>query len=246
MTRATTIAPPERQLSDQPYRLSAVLALLGAVLLAVGTWMHPAHADAGVPTEAFAEYAADSRAAWVAAHLLQFGGITGMTLATVLLARAVAGPRGSAWARVTTVCATAGLATAAVLQAVDGVALKAMVDLWSGAEEDRSKLFAAALTVRSIEIGLDALFALVFAAAFLTFGFGLLTAPAGSKGLGALAVVAAGVGAVNGGTLAVSGFSTATMFVTMVSGPLTLVWLLLAAAWSWRRATLPASSAAHS
>jgi hypothetical protein len=51
MTRATTIAPPERQLSDQPYRLSAVLALLGAVLLAVGTWMHPAHADAGVPTD---------------------------------------------------------------------------------------------------------------------------------------------------------------------------------------------------
>src|SRR4051812_29920207 len=105
--------------------------------------------------EAFAEYAADSRAAWVAAHLLQFGGITGMTLATVLLARAVAGPRGSAWARVTTVCATAGLATAAVLQAVDGVALKAMVDPWSGAGEDRP----AAVAARSIEIGLDALFA---------------------------------------------------------------------------------------
>jgi len=77
------------------------------------------------------------------------GGITGMTLATVLLARA---------------------------------------------------LVAAALGVRSIEIGLDALFALVFAAAFFT----------------------------------------------TVSGPLTLVWLLLAAVWSWRRATLPASSAAHS
>src|SRR3954452_16803871 len=43
---------------------------------------------APVTTEAFAEYAADSRAAWVTAHLLQFGGITGMTLATVLLARA--------------------------------------------------------------------------------------------------------------------------------------------------------------
>jgi len=25
------------------------------VLLAVGTWMQPAHADAGVPTEAFTE-----------------------------------------------------------------------------------------------------------------------------------------------------------------------------------------------
>jgi hypothetical protein len=147
---------------------------------------------------------------------------------------------------VTTVCATAGLATAAVLQAVDGVALKAMVDLWSGASDGRPALFAAALAVRSIEIGLDALLALVFAAAFLAFGFGLFTAPAGSKGLGALAFVVAGVGAINGGAFAVSGFSTAAMIVTMVSGPLTLVWLLLAAIWSWRRATLPASSAAHS
>ena len=51
MTRAPTIAPPETQLPDPPHRLSAVLALLGASLLAVGTWMHPAQADAGVPTE---------------------------------------------------------------------------------------------------------------------------------------------------------------------------------------------------
>jgi hypothetical protein len=62
----------------------------------------------------------------------------------VLLARAVDGTRGSAWAPVTTVFGTAGLATAAVLQAVDGIALKTVVDLWSDAGEDRSSLFAAA------------------------------------------------------------------------------------------------------
>jgi hypothetical protein len=52
------------------------------------------------------------------------------------------------------VLGAAGLATAALLQAVDGVALKATVDLWSGAGEDRSSLFAAALAVRQVEIGL--------------------------------------------------------------------------------------------
>ena len=67
-----------------------------------------------------------------------------------------------------------------MLQAVDGVALKAMVDLWTGADEDRSSLFAGALAVRQIEIGLDALFALLLALAFLAFGIGLLIAPSGS------------------------------------------------------------------
>ena len=65
----------------------------------------------------------------------------------------------------TAIFGTAGLAVAAVLQAVDGVALKAMVDLWTGADEDRSSLFAGALAVRQIEIGLDALFALLLALA---------------------------------------------------------------------------------
>ena len=60
----------------------------------------------------------------------------------------------------------------------------------SGAGEDRPSLFAAALAVRQIEIGLDALFALLLAAAVLAFGIGLCTAPHGSRGLRALAIVA--------------------------------------------------------
>jgi hypothetical protein len=62
MTRAPTIAPPETQLPDQPYRSTAVLALLGASLLAVGPWMHPAQADAGVPTESLLTGATHRRA----------------------------------------------------------------------------------------------------------------------------------------------------------------------------------------
>jgi hypothetical protein len=221
-----------------PYRFVAVLTLLGAALLTAGTGLHPAHADPGSPTAAFAEYAGVSRGLWVAAHLLQLSGVAGIVLVVVVLARAVDGTRGSAWARMTTVFGTAGLATAAVLQAVDGIALKAVVDLWSGAGEDRPALFAAALAVRQVEIGLDALFALLLAAAFLAFGIGLVTAPAGNRGMSALAVVAAGAAAVNGLALALSGFSAATMLATTVTGALTLGWTLLAAVWSWRRAAI--------
>src|SRR3954453_14736626 len=131
-------APPDPAGGRPPSRFVAALALLGAAQLTVGTRLHPAHADAGSPAPALAEYAGVSRGMWVAAHLLQLGGVAGLALVVVLLARAVDRTGGSAWGRGTAVLGTAGLAPAAVLQAVDGVALKAMVDLWSGAGEDRS------------------------------------------------------------------------------------------------------------
>lgn len=49
----------------------------------------------------------------------------------------------------TAVLGTAGLATAAVLQAVDGIAHKVVADQWSAAGEGRAELFAAAVAVRS-------------------------------------------------------------------------------------------------
>jgi hypothetical protein len=135
---------------------------------------------------------------------------------------------------VTAVCATAGFATAAVLQAVDGVALKAMVDLWSSASDDRTALFAATLAVRQVEIGLDALLALVLAAAFLSLGVALLAAR--SRGLGGLALATAAAAAADGLALALGGFSDTAMLATTASGLLGLAFLLTAAVWSWRRA----------
>ena len=202
LARLPAMAPPDPARPRPPYRFIGTLALLGAALLTGGTVLHPAHADPGSPTAAFAEYAHAGRGTWVAAHLLQLGGAAGLVLVVVLLARAVDRTGGSGWARVTAIFGTAGLAVAAVLQAVDGVALKAMVDLWTGADEDRSSLFAGALAVRQIEIGLDALFALLLALAFLAFGIGLLIAPSGSRPLGALAAATAGAVAYNGVALA--------------------------------------------
>ncbi len=238
LAQFTDLARPDPARPRPPYRFVAALALLGAALLTAGTVLHPGHADPGSPAAAFAEYAGVSRGEWVAAHLLQLGGVAGLILLLILVVGMVDSTRSSAWARVTPAFATAGLATAAVLQAVDGVALKAVVDLWSGAGEDRSSLFAGALAVRQVEIGLDAVFALLLAVALLAVGMGLLAAPNGSRGLGALAVVAAGAAAVNGVALALSGFSAATMFATTVSGAVALVWMLLAAVWSWRRSVV--------
>jgi hypothetical protein len=134
-------------MSDRRASLSAgVLALAGAAALAIGTVLHPAQADPQVSADAFAEYAATGRAEWVISHLLQLAGVVAMFTAVVILAGLALG---GAWPRVLTALAGASMAVAAVLQAVDGVALKATVDLWAAAAPDgKAALFDAALAVR--------------------------------------------------------------------------------------------------
>lgn len=59
------------------------------------------------------------------------------------------------WALLGAAGAVSCLAATVVLQAVDGIALKAMVDLWAAhSTPDKAVLFQAALSVRQIEIGL--------------------------------------------------------------------------------------------
>ena len=68
------MAPPDPARPRPPYRFIGTPALFGAALLTGGTVLHPAHADPGSPTAAFAEYADAGRGTWVAAHLLQLEG----------------------------------------------------------------------------------------------------------------------------------------------------------------------------
>ena len=67
-------------------RASGGLAVAGAALLVIGTWLHPSGSDPNDSAAAFAEYAATSRADWVVAHLVQLAGVAAMLVAVVLLA----------------------------------------------------------------------------------------------------------------------------------------------------------------
>src|SRR5215213_11990526 len=101
---------------------------------------------------AFAEYAATR--SWVAVHLVQLAGIVLLVLALISLSRLISGSSDTIWGHVGVVFAAASLAIAGALQAVDGIALKVMVDRWpaaSGTQEEM--LFAAAFAVRQIEVG---------------------------------------------------------------------------------------------
>jgi hypothetical protein len=134
---ASAIAPPATR---RYYSVGAASGVLGVVFLMLGTALHPVPADGNDAAVAFGVYAEVSRSVWLAAHLLPLVGITGMVLAMVLLSRAVATTgTGRLWARLTEVTGAVAIAVTAVLQAVDGVALKAIVDMWAHASAaDRS------------------------------------------------------------------------------------------------------------
>lgn len=205
------------------------VAAAGAALLAAGTFLHPMQADPNDPAAAFAEYAADPL--WVASHLTQLAGVAAIVAALVLVSSALARGPARPWALLGAAGAAASLATAAALQAVDGVALKAMVDRWAAAADaEKAMAFQAAVGVRHIEIGLAAMMGLVFGGAVAAYGLAVFAEPRLDAWLGWLAL-ASGAGLVASGTAtAFTGFSAAAMNVNMPSTVAALVWVVAIAA----------------
>lgn len=216
-------------------RVGAAAAVGGALTLFVSTLLHPLNADPNDAPAAFAEYAAAT--IWVASHLGQFAGIVLLGVALVALASTMEAGAPSAWARIGVVATAASLAAAAALQAVDGVALKMMVDRWARATgDDRARAFEGAFAVRQIEIGMASLLSILFGLTIAVFGIAMLRSrrfPAwlGWVGLlGALGTVSAGV------VQARTGFSALAMMLSMPASCLLMLWAILVGLFLWRLA----------
>src|SRR6478672_5177061 len=116
------------------HRLLRLAATLGFIGLLVYTITSLAHPNGGPTYEAtFASYAAGAN--WTAVHLGQFIGMAGLLAGLVVLFYALNLEAGAArWLGVFGALATAvALALAALVYAVDGVALKQAVDAWANA-----------------------------------------------------------------------------------------------------------------
>jgi hypothetical protein len=214
--------------------IGSVAAVVGAHVLLVATMLHPMGADPNDPVAAFTEYAADR--IWVASHVGQFVGVFLIFVGLHALARSLDGDRTGAVAELALLVALAALAAAAVLQAVDGIALKAMVDRWAAAPDgEKPAAFVAALAVRHIEIGVAAFAAFLFGGAGILFGIALAASARYPAWLGWLGIIG-GAGTLAGGVLiAFTGFSSAEMNVAMPSGLVMIVWIAAAGVIMWRR-----------
>jgi hypothetical protein len=210
---------------DRAVTAAGMTATAGSVLLTVGTWLHPMGADPNDASAAFTEYAADSF--WVASHLMQLAGMALMIVSLVLISPLLEAGPAAAWARIARAGAIAGLALAAALQAVDGVALKTMVDAWAAAPESaKSELFYSAFAVRQVETGLASMLSLVLGLAVTIYGIAMCIDSRFGKGLGCMAIAGGVPTSVAGVLMAHTGFSDATMIVNMPANALLLLWML--------------------
>ena len=215
-------------------RIGATCAIAGSVFLLLGTYLHPQGADPNETVAAFTEYAADRL--WVASHLTQLAGVALMLAALVCLAQQLESASGTGWARLAAGGAIASLAVTAALQAVDGIALKAMVDAWAAAPAaQKEAAFYAAFAVRQVEIGLASVLSLLLGLTVTVYGVALLVDPTYPKWLGGCAIGGGVPAAAAGVVMAHSGFSRLAMAINMSAGSLLLVWMLTLGVFMWRR-----------
>jgi hypothetical protein len=212
-------------------RIGPVAAIVGAVLLFVGTYLHPMGADPNVPLAAFREYASSSH--WVAIHLMQLFGVVLIGASLVLLSRRMSDGPAAEWATLGAAGAIASLAIAAALQAVDGVALKFMVDMWAATPEPA--LFSAALAVRQIEVGFASMTSLLLGLTAAIYGIALWIDGRFPKWIAAVAIVGGVPTAIAGVVMAHTGFSNQAMVVGMPSNALLIVWMIVLGVYDWKR-----------
>ena len=123
-----------------------------------------------------------------------------------------------------------------MLQAVDGVALKFMVDRWAGAPpEQQLAIFEAAFGVRQVEAGLASLTSLLFGITVTAYGVAMILSPIYPVWVGFLAILAGLVTAAGAVVLAYTGFSESMMMINMPANLLLLVWMIVVGVLMWRR-----------
>jgi hypothetical protein len=215
-------------------RFFPVASLLGVLTLLGGTALHPMSADPNDAATAFAEYALDKY--WLWSHLAQFIGVVLLTLALITFTLELDKGSSAPWGGICVALAIGLIAIAAALQAVDGIALKRIVDRWAAAAaEQKAAVFEAAFAVRQIEIGLAAFLSLVTGLAIVAFGLALYLNPRGLQWFAWVAVangmifLALGVAQL---TTAFSGFS---MIFSMAASLPFMIWVVVLAVFSWRR-----------
>jgi uncharacterized membrane protein (DUF2068 family) len=217
-------------------RLTVALLAIGVAALVLGTALHPAHEDPNDVVKAFAEYAADRY--WLASHLIQLGGVMAMLLGMLAVltqnAATLDGGRIGSLPPHTALVA-ASIALSAALQAVDGVALKLMLDRWAAASgAEKNLLFSASIAIRFVEIGLASMVSLVTGLAVIAVSLSLWSLKVGGSYVGLLGM-AGGLGlAASSIAMGVEGFSNAAMLINMPASVALMIWVAAHAVIHWQ------------
>ena len=179
-------------------KLAGGLLLGGFLALFVVTSVfHPSHDENNHPV-IFGKY--DHSDAWVTVHYGQFVAVL-IALAGFLVLHHVLEARGRTpiLAKLALGSTIASAAVWAVLQSIDGVALKEATEAWASASgPEKAARFGDAEAVRWAEWGLQSYFRLLLGATFILFGTAAARAGIVSRVIGGIAILAgsayAGIG----------------------------------------------------
>jgi len=136
------------------FRLASALIFGGELLFIAAGVFHPGSVPPNQHPEVFAEYA--NSAYWGAVHMGQFAGMAVLLAGVIALVFALGRPAGltGRLGALAAGSAVVTIALSAVLQAVDGVTLKAAADAWlSAPAADQPARLAAVEAVRWLEWG---------------------------------------------------------------------------------------------
>jgi hypothetical protein len=193
------------------------------VVLAIATVLHPLTANPDDAPAAFAEYSLDNF--WIATHLGQLAGLVLIGGGLFALSWRLRKERAAIWGALGAIGAVISLAIAGALQAVDGIALKAMVDrLAHASPEAWPAVFEAAFAVRQLEIGLASIMAIFLGLAVIFYGMAQLADAKSSNWIAGLGFVSGAATLAAGVVQAYMGFADATMAVSMPGSILLLLW----------------------
>jgi hypothetical protein len=245
MTATTTDAhrSPQRTL-----RIGTLLIVSSAVASLVVEQFHPAHEPPNNHPAVFAEYAASHN--WGIVHLAAFVCFLFLLAGLLALLQGLRrSDRPSLLIRAGEAATIVTGAVMAVLQGVDGVALKHAVDSWAAAPAElKAAAFRDAETVRWMEWAMAGYFRIVLGIALALLGLAVLRSAAVPRWTGAFAIVAGAAHFITGVAIGENGFEgTVKETANLVSWAAFLIFAITvtAAAW-WPRRRQRAGRAMYS
>lgn len=240
-------ASSRKTFTSRALSLAAAAAVIGPLVYVAVTLLHPS----GIPNDhpaTFRQYAMAQT--WIAIHVAQLAamvvglvGLAGLAASMIRLQ-----DNGRLLALLAMGLAAASIPIAAVLQSVDGIALKRAVNAWvaEGAMVE-SASFAAARAIRWAEEGLNAVLGLTLGFTVILAGGAMVRGAVYPHWMGWFGV-AIGIGVLISAILvAERGFSPIAQVWVLARNPTLWIWTALAGVLLWRRlrlldATEPISS----
>ena len=225
-------------------RMGSVAFLAGLVIIIISTIFHASSEDLMDNPIVFAVYAESDT--WIAAHIGQFAGVMlvfagGFVALFRLLVKSESGVA-SALAWFGLVAAIITTSTYAILQAVDGIALKVAVDTWyaipstaADSEGQKAIAFRVAEGIRWTEWGINSYFRILQGAVAIIFGVAIAKSSLLSRWIGAVGIFAGAATIIAGVIVAYVGFSSVRAPIVDVSTYASFAWLVILGIFMWRK-----------